>query len=160
MIKHLGEFCYFMSYSFLRRDNLFFPIRSSINKFISGKLTSNASVCQLFNDYVAQLIKIYYYRNKLNFHLQDCHHIPQWYYAQQSTYLVPYKDLRKPSFMSFLSSFFHINITYNTTLSNKNHSCSYPSIRKLNVTTCLNTTNYKRLMSHYKLDYQYLRQYF
>ena len=129
-----------------------------------GALNSNSStsvsVCQLFNDYVTQLLKIYYYRNKINFHVQDCHHIPQWYYARHAAYIVPYKDLKKQTFLNFVSSFFHINISMNVALSNKNHSCHYRSIKNLNVTSCLNITNYKGIMSHYKLDYKFLNQYF
>ena len=73
------------------------------------KSPSNSDVCHLFNNYVAQSLNIYNYNNQINFHMQDCHHIPQWNYAKHATYEVPYKDLRKPEFLKFLSSYFDIN---------------------------------------------------
>ena len=152
----LSQFCFTVGNKSIRTD----PIFRYLN-FTDFKNYSNSEICQKFNEYVTLILDRYNIQKNIN--VQDCHFIPQWYYAKHAEHIIPFRNINTPDFANFLSNMFNVTIATKNikeVLSHKKHqSCKISSVKRLKF-GCLNSTNRQKFEYYSSVDYKHLSKYF
>ena len=149
----ISEFCYLLSNDYLHTD----PMLRSLNMTNFNVHSCNQSqICNMFNEYLS-FILIQYENNKTN--IQDCHFIPQWFYAQHAAHIIPLSSVGSKNFTNFLSNFFNKTIQHSK-IQSRHMTCKYPKIKQIKFNSCVNSANRNIFNRYSRIDYKHLSKYF